>query len=297
MSGYSKSFEDFEREIQQQELDRADAERIKRLQHRAERYSKKAIAKRRIVFFGKIAVFTAILTFFIVAFFFFVSDTTMRESNAASINTDVMSNMDYPVIIIRDPAYENHYLGNANVYNEIIDVPPVEEPVVMAESFRAGEYWVAPEDRVAKLAILPAPDGVETHFKTFMDYRTITSKVSMQYQLQEIAETNEYGMRTIDGYPLVAVGTYYADKVGYKIEVYLDTGVSFIAIVGDIKADKHTDESNRITSTGNVVEFIVDRKLIPEMCEKMGDMSYADERLEGNVTDIGIIATPEEMGF
>lgn len=83
---------------------------------------------------------------------------------------------------------------------------------------------------------LPLP-GVDTAFKTYMDYRAITDKESVQYDLQQLAYTDSQGIRRIDGDVCVALGTGYADKCGERFEITLDSGNSFTAIVGDIKSD------------------------------------------------------------
>ena len=69
----------------------------------------------------------------------------------------------------------------------------------------------------------------------------------------------------------------------------LDTGVEIPVIVGDFKADKHTDATNRYTLTEdgrkNILEFVVDTQSLPEMARKMGDISYVSG-FRGNVRSI-----------
>lgn len=134
---------------------------------------------------------------------------------------------------------------------------------------------------------LDVPTEIKTSQKTYMDYRTITSKSSKQYKLQQDAWTDEYGFRRYGDYYMVALGTFYTgDSCGKVFRITLDTGVSFTAITGDVKADIHTDELNQHRN-GNVVEFIVNTDAIPDMCRKMGDMSYAnDSMFTGNIQNI-----------
>ncbi len=132
---------------------------------------------------------------------------------------------------------------------------------------------------------LTVPDEVTGEFKTYMDYRTITSRSSIQWQLQQQANTNEVGLREIEGRVLVAVGTHYAEKAGQILRIHLDTGIVFEAIVGDIKQDKHTDETNRyVVKNGNIVEFIVDKNKINNTTKVTGDVSYCG--YEGKVIKI-----------
>ena len=139
-------------------------------------------------------------------------------------------------------------------------------------------------------ASMAVPD-VENDFKAFMDYRTLTSTTSKQYSMQYDgnAITNEEGFRLYNGEYMVAVGTYYSEECGTRLRVTLDTGVQFNCIVGDIKSDLHTDELHQHRN-GNVIEFIVDQDKIPDICKKMGDMSYApNANLQGYIEKIEVI--------
>lgn len=158
------------------------------------------------------------------------------------------------------------------------------------------------EDEIPKLAINPistqpvsrgghrnVPD-INTSFKSYMNYRTITDKTSQQYKLQHngVAYTDKEGFRKSGDNFLVALGTYYSDVIGEELEITLDSGESFKAMLGDIKANKDTDKNNQYHKTdGSVVEFIVDsRKLLP-IIKRMGNCSYSKENnFKGNVVSI-----------
>lgn len=160
------------------------------------------------------------------------------------------------------------------------------------------------QERLAKLeearraevgTILDVPD-VRSNFKAFMDYRCITSKTSKQWELQHNgkAYTNEEGFRMYDGEYMVAVGSYYSQKIGTRLRVVLDNGNEFYCVVGDHKSDLHTDEMHQHRN-GNVVEFIVEQDKIPEACKKTGDMSNAtNASLIGKVKYIEKLASIEE---
>lgn len=111
-------------------------------------------------------------------------------------------------------------------------------------------------------------------FKSYMDYKTITNKSSKQYKLQQGAKTNAQGFRTYDDKIMVALGSGFG-KVGDIVEIFTEDG-SFKAIIGDQKADKHTDKENKYhLSDKSVVEFIVDTKKLEKPIRQMGDCSYA----------------------
>ncbi len=111
-------------------------------------------------------------------------------------------------------------------------------------------------------------------FKSYLPYDAITNQLSKQWQLQQQATTNEDGIRCIDGIPLVAVGTGWGLSVGDIALVTCDNGNSFKVMIGDIKADIHTDAANKTTiASGCRCEFIVDlNKLVPQV-KSMGNVA------------------------
>ncbi|MCM1524667.1 MAG: hypothetical protein NC120_09450 [Ruminococcus sp.] len=135
---------------------------------------------------------------------------------------------------------------------------------------------------------LPVPD-VNTDFKTYMDYRAITDTGSVQYDLQKQAYTDSQGIRRIDEDVCVALGTAYATDCGERFEITLDSGNIFTAIVGDIKADTHTDPSNSYVELweghGDMVEFIVDTKKLDKHIRIMGSVGEYED-YSGNVVSI-----------
>lgn len=103
-------------------------------------------------------------------------------------------------------------------------------------------------------------------FKSWMDYRAITSKSSMQYQLQQSATTDKnYGFRTIDGYLLVAMGPQYG-PVGSKYIIQFEDGKVINAMIGDIKHEGCTS-----TSDNSMLEFIVDKTILPTSVKRSGN--------------------------
>lgn len=128
--------------------------------------------------------------------------------------------------------------------------------------------------------------AASTGFKSFMDYRAITSPSSDQYAMQQSAWTDELGFRRYGDYYMVAMGNYYADyHCGNTFRITLTNGNSFDVIIGDVKADCDTDALKQHMN-GNVIEFIVDSDVIPDMVWTMGDMSYASDAFTGNIVSI-----------
>lgn len=167
---------------------------------------------------------------------------------------------------------------NANRAEELQAGAAVQTAVVENHSFSGSKS--APEFTV--------PTG-DTSFKSYMDFRCITNKDSEQWALQEGCWTDDTGLRRYGDDYVIALGSYYASYIGERFTITLDSGETFTAVVGDFKADIHTDESNRYTpmSEGrkNIVEFVVDTNELDSTAKKMGDISYIDN-FEGNVRSV-----------
>lgn len=135
-------------------------------------------------------------------------------------------------------------------------------------------------------------DGLDTSFKSYMDYTTITNTESKQYELQQKAYTDNDGLRRYGalGDYMIAVGTPYAD-VGDRVLVTLDTDKSFYAIVGDSKGDVWYHDCSKGAC---VVEFIVDTPCMDEFPKKMGDCSYIGD-FEGEVISISVLPSYKDI--
>ena len=139
-----------------------------------------------------------------------------------------------------------------------------------------------------KLIKYEVPEG-KTSFKSYMSWKAITNTRSKQYKLQEDCWTDSYGLRRYNEDYVIALGSYYSSNIGDRFKITLDTGKSFNAVVGDFKANKHTDPLNQYTTTENsgkcVVEFIVETGRLDSTAKRMGDISYISN-FKGNVEKI-----------
>lgn len=100
---------------------------------------------------------------------------------------------------------------------------------------------------------------------------------SNQYKIQQCAETDSDGFRSVAGRYCVAVGSAVGADVGQYIDVVLENGEIIPAIVADVKADKDTNADN-ITTTANgcVCEFLVDYNTLIYDVKNLGDTSAYD---------------------
>ena len=180
---------------------------------------------------------------------------------------------------------------NRNIEREL-EVATVYKPIfteVLAEPYQISEIEeiidVQEDKELYTYNTLELPTEATGEFKTYMDYRKITDKTSKQWNLQQLATTNEKGFRVFNGRYLVAVGSYYANEVGKELRITLDNGFVFYAMVGDIKMDIHTDANNQyVPINGNIVEFIVDIDKLDPITKKLGDVSNLG--FEGKIVKI-----------
>lgn len=159
--------------------------------------------------------------------------------------------------------------------------PYEKHTIELNEIFGIGQYVDIPIKQYMEVP------SVDTSFKSFMDYRTITNILSVQYKMQQEAITDEYGFRLLDGKYMVAVGTYYAKECGVELHITLESGVTIECIVADIKQDAHTNETNQyVPINGNLVEFIVDVQQMESTIFKTGSVSDVKDELSGSVVAV-----------
>lgn len=110
-------------------------------------------------------------------------------------------------------------------------------------------------------------------FKSYMDYRAITNRDSKAYKLLSESTTDDNGLRKIDDYYCVAMGTYFGN-VGDLLYVETDEGAHWNVILVDIKSDEHTDSTHTYTlSNGCMIEFIVDTSKLPVSIKRSGTVN------------------------
>ena len=132
------------------------------------------------------------------------------------------------------------------------------------------------------------PDG-PTNMYQCMDYRTITNKVSEQWQLQTECRTDDdTGIRYYefddDVYYCVAMGDAYGEVIGDTWAVTLKCGTTFNVIRSEFK-DKygvfnnffgHPCKNYDEQDCTNVLEFVVDIDCVPHEAKIAGTMSKLD---------------------
>ena len=169
-------------------------------------------------------------------------------------------------------------------YDEI-----TEQPYSSAEHINAVQLIVEqPVIRRIKTQEMNVPNKDST-FKAYMDYRTITDVTTKQWELQQIAYTDCQGLRCIDGYYCVAMGSFYINELGDKFLITLEDDTTIAVIAADYKADIHTNATNQYVQLENgdinIIEFIVDEDVLNAEIAHKGSIHYY-ENFSGNITKI-----------
>lgn len=126
-------------------------------------------------------------------------------------------------------------------------------------------------------------------FKSYMDCSYITNTSSKQYAFKSEYLCSACGIMLVDGRYVIALGSYYTTNIGNRVDLVMENGAIVECIIGDVKANKDTDSTNRQHSIDNsVVEFIVSTDFLSNKVRTMGDCSYADERLIGEIKEIRV---------
>lgn len=177
-------------------------------------------------------------------------------------------------------------------------IPPVTDTTVQEEIAEEYQEPEEPEKEVEEEQEIKEPEEVINYitynipenkgFKSYMDYRTITSTGSKQFQLQNLyANTGDYGIRMVDDRFCIAVGTHFDAQIGQYLDLILENGSVIPCVLADVKADIHTDSNNIITlANGCVSEFVVYTLSLHNMAKRMGDVSYCCEEWKSPIVEI-----------
>lgn len=135
-----------------------------------------------------------------------------------------------------------------------------------------------------KVVNLPELEGYNGG-KTYEPYTAITSVNSRQYKLQQEAYTNEAGFRMINGRYMIATGSGVSHDIGRYIDVVLENGTVIPCVIGDAKADAHTDREFHIMTKDShcVSEFLVDTTVMDPDLLSTGNMSNYKEEWNSKV--------------
>lgn len=137
--------------------------------------------------------------------------------------------------------------------------------------------------------------NINSSFKTWMDYKAITSKASPQYKLIRkwgwcdsqgfMRVSGERDLGITDDYYMIALGSYYGTNIGTKYRITTDTGNIFYGILSDCKANQHTNSTNQYARNKDIVELLVDSRHLNRNVKRMGNANVYSP-LNGSVVKI-----------
>lgn len=116
------------------------------------------------------------------------------------------------------------------------------------------------------------PD-LKEQYLTYEPYTAITAKTTPHYRLQTLAKTDKHGYRIYEDAVCVALASSYGTTIGTLYDIKFSDGKVMRAILGDNKADNHTDSLHQYRDatgaydgkSGNIVEIIFDTTNYPTM--------------------------------
>lgn len=104
--------------------------------------------------------------------------------------------------------------------------------------------------------IMALPTGSTGAFKAWESVDSITRKDSAQYALKQFYRFDSDGCARIGEYYAIAMGTFYAERIGETLIVEMESRTIKI-IIGDVKDDKDTVDRMYCRTNGSILEFII----------------------------------------
>lgn len=136
------------------------------------------------------------------------------------------------------------------------NAPISKKTEVQTIKIEAAEKIIQAKDLIKK-----TPINVLEKFsqKTYMDWKKITDKDSIQYLFikENMTICDDGFLRDKNGNIGVALGSYFG-KVGTVYEFVLDSGIVLNVVKIEIKADKHTVNGYHHKVDKSIIEFVVE---------------------------------------
>ena len=177
------------------------------------------------------------------------------------------------LILILVVSYMRDARGDAEIKNGASECSIMEE----------SQQEVQHRDALISFIPMNVPD-IDSSFKTYMAYQVWERNKatnSAQYKFFKrwgwvdsqgfVRCSAEKDLGIPEDYYMVALGSYYGTTLGTKYKITLDTGRVFYAILGEFKANIHTNSTNQYSLDNNdIVEFVVDENKLKPNVKQMG---------------------------
>ena len=192
------------------------------------------------------------------------SPTTTSEANIPSENNTLST------------SYKDIHLQTALLVNPVI----VEE--IKKENAAAALEEAQPEPE-------PIPQRVPqvSHdFKSYTAYTCLSRRSPQWTKIQTIAYSDENGLRKVENYYCVAMGSYYSTTLGDLFRITTEDGYVFEVILCDFKANRHTNSTHQYTARNEcITEFYVDYSCFNSAARRAGSVSVIPG-FSGKITSI-----------
>lgn len=156
----------------------------------------------------------------------------------------------------------------------------IKYPVSMAQEMISEIQEPKPSVTYTALSV----PNINSSFKTWMPYQIWeenNATNSTQYKFFKkwgwvdnqgfVRCSAERDLGIEDDYYMVALGSYYGTSLGTKYKITLDTGNVFYAILGEFKANIHTNSTHQYSPRNNdVVEFVIDETTLNPTVKSAG---------------------------
>lgn len=228
--------------------------------------------------------------------------TTASETTTTITEVTTEFTAPEPVVesIVSEVAITEPVVSEVDVVESMISEPVITEPTVVTSETGVSiteATETAIEDTRVWLDVPNDAYGCNSNFKAYMSYRAVTCTSSPQYQLLNgdtaYTDTNT-GIRMVGDRYCVAVGSYYSATVGQKLDLELSTGVVIPCIVGDCKADYHTNSTNQFClHNGSVAEFIIDYDVFDYIKDGSGTVNFCTGTcgsFDGSIVRVGLVS-------
>lgn len=184
---------------------------------------------------------------------------------------------DYIDCIVSNEIYKNEQIEYMNQrlenYQKQIELLQISKEAHDKVDMSPTKNDDSKSNNIKSVASISTNAPIGHSFKSYT-YYTALSNNSLQGKLQQSAYTDENGLRKVDDYYCVALGSYYGTTIGNKYMVTLSTGVQIKVILCDVKADRHTDANNQYTlHNGCMIEFYVDMTKLNNVARRSGNIS------------------------
>ena len=125
--------------------------------------------------------------------------------------------------------------------------------------------------------------------KSWMSWKSLTSRTSPQWRLQQYAWTDEDGFRRVNDRYMVAIGMYFNCEIGDLVDLTLANGTVINAVVGDRKSLAHTDSAGLFTTANQCMcEYIVSTDVLNSKVKSSGNCSKKDPTWDSPIVKVNI---------